>query len=238
MAIAALVCYLVVRGQLRGEVDSELRAQAAAIEHGDFHSLGQQLPGLPASAGGPAPYVQIVLADGHAYPRQGGLTLPAGNRAAAVASGTAAPYMTDLRIGDTHLREYVVPVPAQLAGEQVAVQLARPLNGVDRILGHLRLILLLLFAGGIGLAVVLGRMAAARVLSPLAEVAQAVGADRRDRRPLAPPRGSTPTTRSASSPPGSTTCSSGSRPRAARSTSRSGPSASSSPTPRTSCARR
>lgn len=70
--LAALVCYWVVRGQLRGEVDNELKAQAAAIQHGDFHSLDQQLPVLPASAGGPAPYVQAVLADGTTVPSRGG----------------------------------------------------------------------------------------------------------------------------------------------------------------------
>src|SRR5205807_5969300 len=52
-----------------------------------------------------------------------------------------------------------------------AVQLARPLQPVDHVLSHLRLILLLLCAGGIGLAAALGRLAARRVLLPLAEVA-------------------------------------------------------------------
>ena len=54
----------------------------------------------------------------------------------------------------------------------VAVQLARPLNGVDHILANLRLVLLLLCAMGIALAAALGRLAARRVIAPLAEVAQ------------------------------------------------------------------
>ena len=45
-------------------------------------------------------------------------------------------------------------------------------RGVDHILSHLRLVLLLLCAGGIALAAALGRLAARRVLAPLAEVAQ------------------------------------------------------------------
>jgi len=73
---AVLICYLVVRGQLRGQVDDALRAQAIAVQQGDFHALAQQLPGIPPSAGGPAQYVQIVGADGTAFPRQGDLTLP------------------------------------------------------------------------------------------------------------------------------------------------------------------
>ena len=55
--------------------------------------------------------------------------------------------------------------------ESVAIQLARPLNGIDHVLSRLRLILFLLCAGGIALAAVLGRLAARQVLAPLAEVA-------------------------------------------------------------------
>ncbi len=172
VAFAALVCYLVVRGQLRGEIDSELRAQAAAVQRGDLHTLDHPLPGLPASAGGPAPYVQLVLADGTTYPSQGGITLPDSRGASRVASGVRGGFMSDLRIGDSHLRELVFSIPAELSGQQVAVQLARPLNGVDRILAHLRLILLALCAAGVALAAVLGRLAAGRVLRPLAEVSQ------------------------------------------------------------------
>ena len=54
-----------------------------------------------------------------------------------------------------------------------ALQLARPLNGVDSILSELRLVLFLVFLGGIALAAGLGRLAARRALAPLAEVAQA-----------------------------------------------------------------
>jgi two-component system sensor histidine kinase MprB len=53
----------------------------------------------------------------------------------------------------------------------VAVELARPLQQTDRVLGHLRLVLLLICLGGIGVAAALGRVAARRVLAPLAEVA-------------------------------------------------------------------
>ena len=54
--------------------------------------------------------------------------------------------------------------------QSAAVQLARPLGPVDHVLSKLRLILLGLCAGGIALAAALGRIAARRVLAPLAEV--------------------------------------------------------------------
>ncbi len=170
--LAALVCYWVVRGQLRGEVDNELKAQAAAIQHGDFHSLDQQLPVLPASAGGPAPYVQAVLADGTTVPSRGGITFPDIARARNVAAGGSGPYLADIRLGGSHLREIVFAPGLVSAGEPVAIQLARPLNGIDHVLSRLRLILFVLCAGGVALAAVLGRLAASRVLAPLAEVAQ------------------------------------------------------------------
>ena len=170
--LAALVCYWVVRGQLRGEIDNELKAQAAAIQNGDYHSLDQQLPVLPASAGGPAPYVQATLADGTPVPSRGGITFPDSARASQVAAGGAGPYLADIHVEGSHLREIVFAPGLVSAGQPVALELARPLNGIDHVLSRLRLILFVLCAGGVALAAVLGRLAARSVLAPLAEVAQ------------------------------------------------------------------
>jgi len=169
VVLAAIISYWVVRQQLVGQVDDSLRAQATAIEHGA--DLEQPFPGIPASAGGPAPYVQVVLADGTTFHRQGDLSLPVSPQVVAVAAGQSGPYMSDVRLGGSHLRELAFSIPGTLQGQPVAVQLARPLNGVDHVLTHLRLILLLVCAGGVALAAVLGRLAARRVLAPLAEVA-------------------------------------------------------------------
>ncbi|HEY2161529.1 MAG TPA: HAMP domain-containing sensor histidine kinase, partial [Solirubrobacteraceae bacterium] len=172
IVLIACVAYLVVRGQLRGQVDSALRAQAAVIQRGNFDSLARPLPGIPPSAGGPAPYVQAVLADGTVLPRQGGVTLPVDSHVRAVASIGGSAYMTDVHVGGSHLREIAFQVPGvSSGGRPVAIQLARPLNSVDNVLSRLRLILALLCVGGVVLALVLGRLAARRVLSPLAEVA-------------------------------------------------------------------
>jgi two-component system sensor histidine kinase MprB len=91
-----------------------------------------------------------------------------------VANGSGGMYLTDVQVGDNHLRELVLPVEVRSGLEMLpaAVQLARPLNGIDHVLSHLRLILFVLCAGGVALAAVLGRLAASRVLAPLAEVAQ------------------------------------------------------------------
>jgi two-component system sensor histidine kinase MprB len=178
IATAAGVSYMVVRNQLRGQIDSALKTQASAIQHGEFQTISGRLPGIPASAGGPAPYYQIVAADGTpVYRPPGGLALPVTDTTKAIASGSGAIALNDAFVGDEHLRIATVSPPllsAQVNGqtEPVAVQLARPLGPTDRVLSELRFILLILAALGIGLAAVLGRLAANRVLAPLAEVAE------------------------------------------------------------------
>jgi two-component system sensor histidine kinase MprB len=167
--LAALVCYFVVRSQLRGQVDSALRAQASAVER--TGRLEAPFPGIPASAGGPAPYAQAVLADGEILGHEGGITLPVNSKVLAVAGGNSGPYITDVHAGGSHLRELAFQLPGEFSGQTVAVQLARPLSAVDNVLRKLRVILLLLCVGGIALAAALGRLAARRVLAPLAEVA-------------------------------------------------------------------
>ena len=170
VVIAALVCYLVVRDQLRGQVDDALRAQAVRVAQFEPGSLGRgNVPGLPPNAGGPAPYAQVVTADGSVI-RIGGVTLPVDAATRAVAAGQAGTAMEDVTVSGSHLRMLILPVSNGTAS--FAVQLARPLSGVDNTLSNLRLVLVLLVAFGIGLAAALGRIAARRVLAPLAEVAQ------------------------------------------------------------------
>ena len=176
VVIAAVVCYTVVRGQLLGQVDSSLRAQAEAVQiQGQLALRGGDLAGLSANAGGPAPYARVVLADGNSYRYSGDLMLPVDAHARAIANGANAVYLGDINVGGSHLRELTFPVnvSSQFGGpsQPAAVQLARPLAGIDRVLAHLRVFLALLCAAGIAVAAALGRFGARRVLAPLAEVA-------------------------------------------------------------------
>jgi two-component system sensor histidine kinase MprB len=173
VVLVAIVCYLVVRHQLLSQVDSELKAQAQAVLAAGNAALGQPLPGGSPSAGGPAQYYQIVGADG--TPLFQDLSLPIDSHVMDVANGNSSSYLTDTRAGGSRLRVFTFHDTVQLGFgqfESAAVQLARPLDGIDNILSNLRLILFLLCAGGIALAAVLGRLAARPVLAPLAEVAQ------------------------------------------------------------------
>src|SRR5438270_11045028 len=169
---ALIVSYLVVRGQLLDQVDGALNAQMAAIQNHQL-PLGASLPGIPPSAGGSTQYFQIIGADGTTL--QDNVALPVSSHAKSVASGNGSAYSTDVNAGGTHWRVLTFPATLRANVDQVtqgAVQLARPLNGTDHILANLRLILFLLFLGGIALAAALGRLAARRVLAPLSEVAQ------------------------------------------------------------------
>jgi two-component system sensor histidine kinase MprB len=172
--IAIMACYLVVRGQLRGQVDNALRQQEAVVAR--THTLGSTLPGIPASDGGPAQYVQVVLVNGQRFGRLGDITLPIDARTLKIARTGSGSTMTDVRVGNDHLRvlTFAVTVPVDGVPVAAALQLARPLNGIDGVLSNLRLILALLLLGGIAVAAALGRLAARRVLAPLGEVAQAV----------------------------------------------------------------
>jgi two-component system, OmpR family, sensor histidine kinase MprB len=170
VVIAAIACYLVVRSQLLGQVDSALKAQAVAVQQEGQFALGQPLPGVSPSAGGPTQYYQIVAEDGTT---RGNIGLQIDPRVTAVANGTGGAFLRDVEVGSSRFRELTFPMPVSVAGQQEsgAVQLARPLDGIQSILQNLRLVLLLVCAGGIALAAVLGRLAAKPVLSPLAEVA-------------------------------------------------------------------
>jgi two-component system sensor histidine kinase MprB len=167
--LAVGICYAVVRGQLLGSVNDSLRAQATAIENGSLR-LGAQLPVISASAGGPAQYEQLVLPSGQVAGRQGNLQLPVDRHCVKIAERARGSYLTDVRVGDNHLRLLAFGVQLN-NGQTVAVQLARPLNSVDSILSSLRLILFLVLLGGVVVAGLLGRIASRRVLRPLNEVA-------------------------------------------------------------------
>ena len=71
--LAVAGCYMLVRHQLRSQVDGSLWAQEREVQLTSH--VGSAPPGIPASAGGPAQYVQFVYQGGF-HNSLGGLTLP------------------------------------------------------------------------------------------------------------------------------------------------------------------
>jgi two-component system sensor histidine kinase MprB len=168
---ASIVAYVVVRGQILGQVDNALRNQAATVNQDPgslFHSRG--LPSLGPGAGGPTQYWQLVNSAGTPVDSNFNLPIDSGTRSVASAQSPHS-FFENVSVQGSDLRVLTLPVVnnGQFAG---ALQLADSLVGADHTLSHLGLILFLLSIGGIALAAVLGRLAARRVLAPLGEVAQ------------------------------------------------------------------
>jgi two-component system, OmpR family, sensor histidine kinase MprB len=169
--IAVVVCYMVVRDQLRSQVDNALIAQQQ-VDLQSHHIQQSYVPGISARAGGPAQYQQIVLTGGQKLSVQGGLGLPVSAAAERIAQNGSGSLITDVWVGNNHLRLLVFGADIGDQAIPGAVELARPLNGTDNILSDLRLVLAIVLVGGMLLALILGRMASRRVLAPLNEVAQ------------------------------------------------------------------
>jgi two-component system sensor histidine kinase MprB len=173
VVLAAAVAYVAVRNALRGEVDGQLRAQqqliARAAPQGVPVRPPSGLPQLPARRGGPAAYLQIVGSDGNVDPlREEDARLPVTARIRAIARGDAPSQLVDLHVDGAHLRMAVAPLPS--GG---AVQIARSLDPIDRVLGRMRLILLLVCLAGITLSALVARVVARRVLAPVADLTAA-----------------------------------------------------------------
>jgi two-component system sensor histidine kinase MprB len=191
--VASAIVYLVVRQQLRDQVDSglvELTAGAsvaavpAAIPRGDFAlpllsgargdrppraraRLRLVLPDTPLGA--PAAYSQLIDAHGRALrpPGESG-SLPVSEAAPQVAAGERDSFFADAEVGGTHVRVYT----AQLAPGQ-AVQVARSLDDVDATLGRLALVLGVVSLGGMALAALLGRAISRTAVAPVTRLTEA-----------------------------------------------------------------
>ena len=96
-------------------------------------------------------------------------TIPVSDAAKAAAAGSGGPYFEDARVSGVHIR--VLTRPSQRAG--FALQAARPLTEVDQALHRLWVFLLLVSAGGIGLAALLGAMIARTTIGPVRRLTEA-----------------------------------------------------------------
>ena len=98
VVIAAIVCYLVVRSQLLGQVDNELSQQASLAQHDPQAFSGENAgpPSPSASAGGGAPVWQVATANGSVVlSSQSNVSLVVGSQVEAVATGSAPAYFQD-----------------------------------------------------------------------------------------------------------------------------------------------
>jgi two-component system sensor histidine kinase MprB len=175
IAVASLVSYGLVRAQLRGSIDDALSARARQVQVPVSGRLGEF--GLPDPLlGGAGGYAQLVTASGGVFRRPDAkIPLPS-EGARQVAAGTRDPYFEDATVADTRVR-----ILTAKYADGIAIQIARPLDEVDRTLDRLAGFLTAISAAGIALAALLGLLVSRTAVSPvrrLTETAEHVTATR------------------------------------------------------------
>jgi two-component system sensor histidine kinase MprB len=170
VAIASAVVYIVMRDHLRATVDQQLQQEVAQVDEGKLrHSFG---PGgytfQPAGPSVTALYMQIVRDDGkHLLATGEKLRVPVTRTTVAVAAGQHPAFFTDGQVGEHQTRIYTVFVGQTIDGHGLAVQFVRPLDDLNRTLNRLRLILLLIVAGGIAAGAAAGALVSRAALVPV-----------------------------------------------------------------------
>jgi two-component system sensor histidine kinase MprB len=164
VVVASVVVFVVVRGQLLGQVDDALRNRARTVDaHVD--------PDGRLDIGGPpsfseAEFFQAVPSKGDALltafeGQFGANALPISASARRAATGEGRPFFANTQAGDVEWRVLTIP------GRPYALQIARPLTEVNHTLHRITIYLIVIAAGGIGVAAGLGLAVSQAALRPV-----------------------------------------------------------------------
>ncbi len=166
------VAYLVVRGELRGEIDSalqgmarplaDIRPSAPPIKPSAFQRQRFRLRTGSSKLGGPVGYVQLVNRNGRVLRPPGERTRLPTTGARAVANGSRPAFYRDATVDGTHVRIYTTRL-----GKRAAVEIARPLSEVDHALARIRLLFVFAALAAIAGAAALGAAVARAALRPV-----------------------------------------------------------------------
>jgi two-component system, OmpR family, sensor histidine kinase MprB len=174
VALASAASYVAVRRELVSQADANLRRRASLIVQAlnAPERIGRGL--LAAIAGLGAPYqrsglnndvyFQVIRSDGAVYPGDMSKALPVTDADVKVMNGSVPSAIRSIDDPDFggHARLLTIQ-----AGPTLALQVATPLNSVDHTLSQLSLILLLVAAGGVGMALLLGYVVARTSMRPV-----------------------------------------------------------------------
>ena len=169
IALASALVYVLVRDQLRGEVETTLEQRAALVTSGPLTVRSGPgggrilvVPRLGFERGGDV-FLQAVDTQGRiARPDPRQIAFPVTDAVRRAAREGGEPFFADTKIEGVHVLQLVVPV-----GDGYALQLVRPLEEVDRLLDRIRLVLVLVSVGGIAAAAAFGALVARTALSPV-----------------------------------------------------------------------
>jgi len=156
VVLAAGGSYLIVRRELRHEIDAALRDDAAPVQRAS--AVGAGFRGrLPLNV------VQILDGSGNVIATEGGeIPIPVTGGDRQVAAGRVTDHFHDVTVDGVDFRIYTIGLPG--GG---AVELYAALNAVDATLHNLVLLLTLLGLGGIALAAAGGTLVARAALVPV-----------------------------------------------------------------------
>jgi two-component system, OmpR family, sensor histidine kinase MprB len=175
--LGSIATYVVARSQLRGQVDSSLRAGqriphfgARILEGGGARIYLQTTPFGEARGFG-----QFVSTQGDVVRDEAAPALKVDDRVHQVASGDRGDFLSDQHVGGRHVRVLTTHVDLLTPDGVVsgALQVARPLDEVDRTLHRLALALTAIGGGGIVLAAFLGALVAHATLVPVRRLSDA-----------------------------------------------------------------
>lgn len=173
LVLAGIICFAVMRHELRGQIDSALRAQGAMVR--DLPRIGARpkppdglrLPRAPR--GGVRPDAQLIPRSGALRWLSGqGPPFPVDGLDRSIAAGRHRAVMRDRRQRGIHLRVLTVPV-----GRSGAIEFSRSLTETDATLSRLRLVLTLLVLGGAALAALAARIFGRSVIAPITDLTRA-----------------------------------------------------------------
>lgn len=173
VAVAA-VAFGTTRNVLIDEVDDSLRARADDVTDA-AQRLQERVPERPAFApssefvvplprfGGAGGFTQVVTAEGEVFPASDQVgELPVDDRAVGVASGGSDPYFTTTSVDGDKVRVFTTALT-----DGTALQVARPLDEVDSVLGNLGWVLVLTSVAGVVGAAGIGFAVARTALRPV-----------------------------------------------------------------------
>jgi len=170
--LASVATYLVVQGELRGQVDDSLRTATRLAQRVSEDGPPPRPPRgarPPAGLGGPRFVGAIVDSNGGVQdPLGSGERLPRDSRFAEVAGGRRDAFFADVDSRGDHLRMYVSPI-----GNNRAAAVARSVDEYDEVLDRLRLLFAAIALAGAIAAALLGRAVANASVAPIERLQEA-----------------------------------------------------------------
>jgi len=161
---ASAVVFVVVRDQLRSQADATLQSRADEIRHAlirpEIGPDGKAYLDVPPFIS--AVHIEVVNSDGSVlrpFGQRG--SLPVTKRILGAARQGMNPFFSDAKIGGQEFRVYT------LSGPGFALEVARDMGEVNRTLHRIRLFLILIAVGGIGIAAALGLAVSSAALRPV-----------------------------------------------------------------------